>query len=175
MVSAARTVQGMLNGVELVLPGLLLEMVESGRWPNERGRDVDTDQVRTLAGYCGLPLHLSPPPFRPIAEWEQSGGFFTWGWAAPDGLDHQKAISIADFGLGADSPIVLDYRENPARPSVLYLSLGPRTLRLREDRRFLFFRRRRMVAIRQDDPRYDGNKWAFLAASFKDFIEAAGL
>ena len=33
----------------------------------------------------------------------------------------EAAIEIADFGFGADTPILLDYRRNSAEPSVVYL------------------------------------------------------
>jgi len=32
-----------------------------------------------------------------------------------------KAVDIGDFGIGSDSPILLDYRDNEKDPSVIYL------------------------------------------------------
>ena len=39
-----------------------------------------------------------------------------------ENIDPTLAIIIADFGLGSDSPIVLDYRGSPTEPAVLRLA-----------------------------------------------------
>jgi hypothetical protein len=36
-------------------------------------------------------------------------------------IDPSRALALGDFGLGSDSPIALDYREDAVNPSVMYL------------------------------------------------------
>jgi hypothetical protein len=56
-----------------------------------------------------------------VAEYAATDRFWSLQVSAPDSIDHAKAVCIGDFGLGSDSPIVLDYRENRDAPVVRYL------------------------------------------------------
>ena len=40
---------------------------------------------------------------------------------ADPNFDINKAIDIGDFGLGSDSPILLDYRKSKKEPSIIFL------------------------------------------------------
>ena len=39
----------------------------------------------------------------------------------PNGIDWDHSVVIGDFGLGSDSPIVVDHRRSPTNPRVLRL------------------------------------------------------
>jgi hypothetical protein len=67
--------------------------------------------------------------------------------ADPGGIDFDLALDIADFGLGSDAPILLDYRED---------TTNPRVIRLR---------------WQQGTP----NQWVIMAPDFRSFVEALGL
>jgi len=60
----------------------------------------------------------------------------------------EAAIAIADFGIGADSPILLDFRRGPNNPSVIYLKWPDQGI---------------------------ANFWEELAPDFKTFAEMLGL
>jgi hypothetical protein len=62
-----------------------------------------------------------PPPFRTIAD-DVAAGNSWWVTALTNvgEVDYSKALIIADFGMGSDSPIVL-YYESPDHPVVKYL------------------------------------------------------
>jgi hypothetical protein len=75
---------------------------------------------------------LAPPPFRTIAAERAAGGSgdFWQRFGALHQIEPEKAIVIGDFGLGSDSPIILDYSRNAADPRVLRLRWsgnGPET------------------------------------------------
>jgi hypothetical protein len=53
-------------------------------------------------------------------------GIFWEKFAAIDQITPERALIIGDFGMGSDSPIVLDFRENEADPPVLRLRWGSR-------------------------------------------------
>jgi hypothetical protein len=99
-------------------------------------------------------LFLCPPPFATIAE-RVATGEASWmlPWCAPRELDHARAINIADFGFGSDSPIVLDYRESTDEPSVRYLRWVD------------------VTGARPGHPSFgSANEWALLAATFEEFV-----
>jgi hypothetical protein len=64
---------------------------------------------------------LMPPPFHTIGD-EVRGGNHFWktGVTDPKEIDYDKALIIADFGMGSDSPIVL-YYEPKDSARVMYL------------------------------------------------------
>lgn len=53
-----------------------------------------------------------------VEFWERFG--------ALDQIDPERALVIADFGLGADSVVVLDFARDAVNPPVLRLRWGPR-------------------------------------------------
>jgi len=141
----------------LQVPALLEELMAAGRWPRTAeeqlaqnvGPLISPDRVRRLAPDESR-IYLCVPPFAPIGRRKDPKDFFNWPSSDPSGIDYDRAIMIGDFGIGADSPIVLDYRDNPANPRVLRLRYG------------------------FDAPTLVG-KWTVLAPNFASFAEALGL
>lgn len=121
--------------VELPLPIGLTRLIEAGVWPSSDGPSitvqefnplVPADRVRRFAEEESL-ICLQPPPFTTIAQ-HQAGdgaGDFWERFGAVDQIVPEKALIIGDFGLGSDSPIILDFARNPSNPPVLRLRWGP--------------------------------------------------
>lgn len=133
----------------LILPDLLISMIESGRWPsatdsiNKQNSEslVPLDRNRKLRRIC-----LYPPPFRTLAHAAKDDFYRTDGiiWQ----LKPELGIAIADFGIGADSPILLYYKKNKTEPIVINLDRHQR----------------------------DGaNSWVVMAESFAAFVELLGI
>jgi hypothetical protein len=139
----------------LAVPCLLEELLASGRWPrdtkeamaqNLKSR-VPPERVQRLAPEEDT-IYLLPPPFQTVREKSKGNPFWTCPMAAPDGIDFDLALDIADFGIGSDAPILLDYRED---------AVNPRVIRLRWSS-------------------YGGeNKWVVMAPDFRTFVEVLGL
>lgn len=83
---------------------------------------VPAERVRLFAEDESL-ICLAPPPFSTIAQERDAGGSgdFWPRFGALDQIEPEKALSIGDFGLGSDSPIVLDYARDAMNPPVLRL------------------------------------------------------
>jgi hypothetical protein len=60
----------------------------------------------------------------------------------------EASVEIGDFGLGSDSPILLDYRDGPANPKVIHLEWPS-----------------------DNHPNY----WVVMAQDFESFVELLGL
>jgi len=114
------------------------------RWPKYSDRARSIDPPRSLANRAPTCEHARPPhgalvpaeivqrvfpdesrfcfclpPFHllsdePADEWRMEH-------ARPDQLDHSKALLIADFQIGSDSAVVLDYAADPDCPPVKWL------------------------------------------------------
>lgn len=136
----------------LKIPDLMQSLLDAARWPrnsaevfNQNVRPlVSQDRNRRFRKVC-----LYSPPFHTVAQ-AMAGG--ESGFYARHGALHElipdAAIEIADFGIGADSPILLDYSVNRTEPRVIHLEwLG------------------------------DGNPnhWVVMAPDFTGFVEILGL
>ena len=110
----------------LKLPVLLNELIASGVWPTE---NPNMQEIEPLLGQDAA-RQLSPeddrivlmaPPFHTIGD-EVRGGNDFWrsGVSNPGEIDYNKALIIADFGLGSDSPIILYYDVTDS-PTIMYL------------------------------------------------------
>jgi hypothetical protein len=72
-------------------------------------------------------IFLCSPPFHTVAvdiagRQKRFGVDRFWStYAALESISPELSLIIGDFGLGSDSPIVLDYRQSGATPSVLRL------------------------------------------------------
>lgn len=86
---------------------------------------ISTDHVRRFAAEETL-ICLERPPFPTIAKERAAGsaGDFWERFGALDQIDPELAVIIGDFGLGSDSPIILDYAQHPSNPPVLRLRWG---------------------------------------------------
>jgi hypothetical protein len=104
---------------ELPLPQRLLSLIDSGLWPRtadeERRQNihllVSKERIQSFAPEEDR-IYFFKPPFRTIAQ-RMNGreGAFWSKWGALGEISPELALDIGDFGLGADSAIVLDYRE----------------------------------------------------------------
>jgi hypothetical protein len=113
------------------LPTGLMRLIAVGVWPSRKGPSMNEQQFKPLVAADRVQrfapdetlICLAPPPFRTIAAERDAGGSGDF-WAR-FGVLHQiepeKAVVIGDFGLGSDSPIVLDYSRNAADPPVVRL------------------------------------------------------
>jgi hypothetical protein len=151
--------------VALLLPGLLQELIDLGRWPTSADEMksqnltpwVSDERLRALAP-SEAGLHLYRPPFQTVAELVRRGDpFWDLPRSDPAGLDRERALVIGDFGFGSDSPIVLDYRDHADQPSVRYL--------------------RWITDWDAPDSTTFGtqNRWEILTSSFDEFAERLGL
>ncbi len=113
------------------LPDRLVELIESGFWPNRENVNqqnlrglVDADLVREFAAEEDQ-IFFDAPPFALISSLVANGEkFWNREEANPSGLSHEHSIVIGDFGIGSDAPIVLDYSSDPKNPEVKRLKWG---------------------------------------------------
>lgn len=110
---------------KLPIPVLLSNLIASGVWTPPGSRDGEWRALGKAAARKLSPdddqLVLVPPPFLTIADNVAEGN----SWWMTDltnvgEIDYYKALIIADFGMGSDSPIVLYYK-SPVNPVVMYL------------------------------------------------------
>jgi hypothetical protein len=137
------------------IPAGLSNLIKSGVWPDESSNLQEFNPLLgEQAAHALSPdddrIVLMPPPFHTIAD-EVRGGNDFWrsGVTNPDEIDHERAVIIADFGLGSDSPIILYYHTADS-PSVMYL---------------------RWIG----DGEHIRHQWVETHASFDDFAAAVGL
>jgi hypothetical protein len=109
------------------LPQKLLDLIDQGLWPNT-GQAVTAppellppEVIEAL--YPGEhDIYLYAPPFQTVAQRVADGdSFWTREVAVPDQIDFDLTVAVADFGLGSDAPVVLDYRRSRDHPVVLRL------------------------------------------------------
>jgi hypothetical protein len=142
------------------LPKRLLQLIDTGVWPTGYGTQsvingqaldpiVGKTQARRISPTADT-LILMPYPFHTIADEVRGGNLFWVRDLTNYGeIDYSKAVIIADFGLGADSVLIL-YYDDPTSPKVMYLKWS-----------------------------WDNNKvghaWKHTHDSFDDFVAAIGL
>jgi hypothetical protein len=140
------------------LPAGLVRLIRNGVWPSMIGPSMNhqqlrpiipTERVRLFAADESL-ICLQPPPFPTIEEERVRGGSgdFWEACGALDQIDPKRAVIIGDFGLGSDSPIILDFARDATNPPVLWLRWGLRG---------------------------QGNKWVQGAHDFDEFVALLGL
>lgn len=83
---------------------------------------IPAKRVRRFAAEESV-MYLMPPPFFTIAILlvKQGEQDFWHLFGALDQIHPERALIIGDFGLGSDSPIILDYARNAINPPVLRL------------------------------------------------------
>jgi hypothetical protein len=114
----------------LPIPGRLITMIDRGLWPSTEAESrrqnshslVTAERIHLFAPEEDK-LYLMAPPFHTVAtiRQSQSMGKFWDRFAAPEGISPELSIDIGDFGLGSDSPILLDYRVDRNNPTVIRL------------------------------------------------------
>lgn len=104
---------------ELRLPTTLSYLLETGLWVSTR--QIPAERVQPFAPGESL-LCLYPPPFSTVAHAvaAQVAEFWT-EFGRLDQIEPEQCLIIADFGLGSDAPILLDFTCNPLDPVVLRL------------------------------------------------------
>jgi hypothetical protein len=120
-----------MNVHELKIPAALCRLIEAGVWPNADTpwQEINRQSFHPILG-AEAAHSLSPdddrivmmkPPFHTIAD-EVAGGndFWVSGLTNASEIDYDKAVIIADFGMGSDSPIILYYGDVDL-PVVMYL------------------------------------------------------
>jgi len=113
---------------QLHIPSSLIELIENGVWPNslESQRKqrlnpkIAKEDVKKISPEDDC-IELMRHPFHTIQD-EVDGGneFWTTYLSNVGEIEYDKALIIADFGLGSDSPIILYYKESIS-PTVMYL------------------------------------------------------
>src|SRR6478609_3929776 len=119
------------NTNDFPLPAGLARLIAAGVWPSQKGPSMNEQQLKPLVLAERVQrfapdetlICLAPPPFGTIAAERAAGGSgdFWPRFGALHQIDPEKAVVIGDFGLGSDSPIVLDYSRNAVDPPVLRL------------------------------------------------------
>ena len=114
----------------LHLPARLIALLENGHWPRTQAEANGADASRafrskTFVGRIAPDewyLSLYPPPFDTVqARLTGAEEDFWRRHGALSEIDPGLALLIGDFGLGSDTPIILDYREVSEEPCVLRL------------------------------------------------------
>ena len=114
----------------LPVPHRLMTLIDRGLWPSTAA-EAQWQNIHSLVPAERIHLfapeedkiYLMAPPFRTVATIRQSQGKgkFWDRFAALEGISPELSVDIGDFGLGSDSPIVLDYREDRNSPTVIRL------------------------------------------------------
>jgi hypothetical protein len=140
------------------LPPGLDRLIAGGVWPTATGPSMTAQQIRPIIPpervRCFAAeesvICLQPPPFHTLAQECAGGGAgdFWERFGALDQIDPTRAVVIADFGIGADSVVVLDYARDAANPPVLRLRWAERGV---------------------------GNEWVQGARDFDEFAAILGL
>jgi len=110
---------------------------------------IPADRVERFAADESL-ICLQRPPFPTIAQERAKGGAgdFWERFGALDQIVPERALIIGDFGIGSDSPIILDFGRDASNPPVLRLKWTSRG---------------------------EGNEWVRGARDFDEFAEMIGL
>ena len=138
-----------VNG--LLIPVLLTTMLAESRWPRDT-TEANRQHTRSFVAEDRIrrfrKIYLYSPPFHTVAKIIAGEDRFYANHGALHELHPELAVEIGDFGLGSDSPILLDYRADPDVPRVLHLEWSG-----------------------------DGgpNYWVVMASDFAGFVEMLGL
>ena len=112
---------------DLRIPLRLLALIDAGLWP--RGPDVALRQnLHSLVSKERIQrfapeedrIYLLSPPFHTVARLKMNNKFWAQ-FAALDEVTPELTVEIGGFGLGSDSPILLDYAADCSNPRVIRL------------------------------------------------------
>lgn len=117
---------------KLPLPRRLLSLIDSGLWPKTPAEAmhqnihslVSKERVQVFAPDEDR-IYLVSPPFSTVATRITQNDKFWSKFGALEQISPDLSILIGDFGLGSDSPILLDYRRDVSAPAVIRLKLNP--------------------------------------------------
>jgi hypothetical protein len=112
------------------IPDLLNKLISEGVWPNEKWSTAQfhRQEIDPIIGKEGTQkvspdndkIILMPSPFHTIADEVNPSNLFWVHLTNYGEIDYSKAVIIADFGLGSDSPIILYYDDSESA-KVMYL------------------------------------------------------
>jgi hypothetical protein len=113
----------------LPIPKRLLALIDSGFWPRTSGEErkqilhpLVTRESILLFAPEEERIYFVKPPFHTIEKRANRIENEFWAkFGAPEGVSPELSISIGDFGLESDSPILLDYRQDRSNPTVIRL------------------------------------------------------
>ncbi|MCH9693461.1 MAG: hypothetical protein K0U72_03035 [Gammaproteobacteria bacterium] len=114
---------------DLKLPLLLIELIDRGIWPRSED-EVNAQNLQPLLDKEAASkvstdeecIVLMAPPFHTISDEIRDGNSFWNNDLTNVGvIDYSRAVIVADFGLGSDSPIILYYVKDNQTPVVMYL------------------------------------------------------
>jgi len=114
----------------LHIPRRLVALIELGIWPRNETEErkqnikslVPAERIHLFAADEDRIYFLSPPlrTVRKLLSSKLHESFWR-RFGALEGLTPELSVEIGSFGLGSDSPILLDYREDPSNPAVIRL------------------------------------------------------
>ena len=111
------------------IPGSLCQLIDDGVWPDENS-SINRQEREPLISKEVVQrifpdfdkIVLMKPPFHTIGDEAKVWNDFWVTFLTNFGeIDYDKAVVIADFGLGSDSVIIL-YYESTNLPVVMYLN-----------------------------------------------------
>lgn len=132
----------------------LLALIESGLWPQTKTEAlrqniksiVPKERIQLFAPEQDA-IFLYTPPFHTVAKLVDGPGKFWARFGALEEISPELSVQIGDFSIGSDSPILLDYRQDRSKPTVIRLQW------------------------RKPQP----NVWVRCAGSFEEFADMLGL
>ena len=153
-----------INGLKL--PERLIQLYETNKWtaPFDKSgiREIlelpeslrnRFDRFDDYADFTTYGLGVMTSESLAIKRWEAAKDSMFLGKedeiVKPGNIDVNKAILIADLGIGSDSPFVLDYQQEIDNPSVMIIRWG--------------------------EDAFKDNRWMKIADSFESFIERIGI
>lgn len=152
----------------LPLPKRLVTLIEAGLWPRTQEQEM-RQNIRSLVSKERIKsfapdqdeIYLVRPPFSTVATLIAHGDQFWSRFGALEQIAPELSIYMGNFGLGSDSPILLDYRRDISSPVVIRLKLNPQLGEMMPDGR------RKLLGW--------ANAWLRCADTFEAFADMLGL
>jgi hypothetical protein len=113
----------------LPIPARLVALLNAGLWPRSASealqqnlRSLVPEERIQLFAPGERSLYLYPPPFHTMGHRGNRAEERFWlQYGALDEIASELTVNIADFGIGSDALLVLDYRVDRLNPGVLRL------------------------------------------------------
>ena len=145
----------------MIIPKRLQMLIENGFWPNKE--NISQQNCNCIIDF-NLIKHIIPeeetvyffnPPFITIKRLIDRGDSFYLSNEVNkslDEIDESKTVIIADFGIGADAELALDYSKSSYNPSVI-----------------------RLKWIYDHENNIKWAKWVKVSKNFDEFVRLTGL
>jgi hypothetical protein len=161
-----------MKSSELKIPPEIDDLLVRGIWPKtieQSRRQNNFPIVSADALHRIIPdedhLHLLKPPFFTLSTHRDLQKWWNLPYAALDRIDPDFAILIAEFSIGGDSGIALDYRLSRENPSVIYLKYFEENAG--------FFSKFSKMSTEKD--KFRPTDWVQIAPDFRTFARGIGL